>query len=292
MNPTRLSWTEVQLREAALKSSSVSEIERFLGVTGGCVETIRKYAKIWNIELPKDGRKRARPNKLSFDEIFCIASKASASTVRYHVLKYKIIEYKCLECAEYNIYELIDGEWYWNKKLLTLQLDHINGDNKDHRVENLRFLCPNCHTQTSTFGSKNSYKKLSADRLNTIKSNNPFSVKIKDNSNICPTCKQKFEITANKKVYCSQQCANKSEFTRTLKGKNKISKEDLAKLIWEKPALEIAKELGVSSNAVKKWCKSYGIETPGRGYWAKIYAGKITAIPQNIEEVKDVPNQS
>lgn len=43
----------------------------------------------------------------------------------------------------------------WNNKPLTLQVDHKDGDNTNHRLENLRLLCPNCHTQTSTFGSKN-----------------------------------------------------------------------------------------------------------------------------------------
>lgn len=43
----------------------------------------------------------------------------------------------------------------WNGKPLTLQLDHINGDSRDHRVENLQLLCPNCHTQTDTFAGRN-----------------------------------------------------------------------------------------------------------------------------------------
>lgn len=43
-------------------------------------------------------------------------------------------------------------------KPLTLELDHINGNHKDNRLNNLRFLCPNCHTQTATYGSKSRAK--------------------------------------------------------------------------------------------------------------------------------------
>ena len=56
------------------------------------------------------------------------------------------LEYQCALCG--NI-----GEW--NGELLILQLDHINGINNDHRIENLRFLCPNCHSQTNNFSGKN-----------------------------------------------------------------------------------------------------------------------------------------
>lgn len=42
----------------------------------------------------------------------------------------------------------------WNGSPLTLQLDHVNGNNTDHRLENLRLLCPNCHSQTPTYAGK------------------------------------------------------------------------------------------------------------------------------------------
>ena len=42
----------------------------------------------------------------------------------------------------------------WNGNSLSLQLDHINGIHTDNRIENLRMLCPNCHSQTETFSKR------------------------------------------------------------------------------------------------------------------------------------------
>ena len=57
----------------------------------------------------------------------------------------KFTEYKC-SCCEINS---------WQGKPLTLQIDHIDGDNSNNDLSNLRYLCPNCHTQTPTWGVLN-----------------------------------------------------------------------------------------------------------------------------------------
>lgn len=83
------------------------------------------------------------------NEIFCKDSKycvKSSSKLRHKIIKHNLIPYICDICSNNGI---------WNNKNLSLQVDHINGDPYDHRLDNLRFLCPNCHTQTDNYGSKN-----------------------------------------------------------------------------------------------------------------------------------------
>jgi hypothetical protein len=46
----------------------------------------------------------------------------------------------------------------WNNKKLVLHIEHINGISNDNRIENLCFLCPNCHSQTDTYGGRNKSK--------------------------------------------------------------------------------------------------------------------------------------
>ena len=71
--------------------------------------------------------------------------KHSRTVLRRCILKNNLLPYKCDIC----------GITEWNNKTLSLELDHINGKNNDNRLENLRFLCPNCHSQTTTYGSRN-----------------------------------------------------------------------------------------------------------------------------------------
>jgi hypothetical protein len=70
--------------------------------------------------------------------------------VRNMVLRYNLVPYICAICQSLPT---------WMGSPLTLILDHINGDPIDHRLENLRFVCPNCESQLPTHGSKNGRAK-------------------------------------------------------------------------------------------------------------------------------------
>ncbi len=52
----------------------------------------------------------------------------------------------------------------WRGKPLSVHIDHINGVKDDHRLENLRMLCPNCHSQTDTYGARNKGRWCLQDR--------------------------------------------------------------------------------------------------------------------------------
>ena len=84
--------------------------------------------------------------RLNNSEVFVENSSYPRGKIKQRIIKDTLIKYECTECGLTN---------NWNNKKIVLQLDHINGVNDDHRLENLRFLCPNCHSQQDTYAAKN-----------------------------------------------------------------------------------------------------------------------------------------
>lgn len=94
----------------------------------------------------KKGNVTIRSNRADIEEMFIENSVIGRNAVKNRLIKEGILENKCSECGL---------EQNWNGKPIVMVLDHINGVNNDNRIENLRFLCPNCNSQTPTFAGRN-----------------------------------------------------------------------------------------------------------------------------------------
>lgn len=95
-----------------------------------------------------------RKQQAALEDIFIENSPYATQYVKRIILKQELKTYVCEEC----------GICKYNGKKLTLQLHHVNGNNKDHRLENLQLLCPNCHSQTDNYAGKKFDRVAQLDR--------------------------------------------------------------------------------------------------------------------------------
>ncbi len=245
-DPTKSKYTRELMELIVAGSSSYAEVLRKLGLkfTGSANGRTRTIVKTLGLDTSHFlGRasncgpnKKGGPKKCHWSEILVLdryaGRKEKCSRLRRAMIEFGM-EHKCEEC-------FMPPEW--RGKPLTLQIDHRNGNSVDNRPGNPRFMCPNCHAQTDTFGSGNMTKTIG--KKSWAKGRKKHG-------------KPKIErIERIERIY-----------------KTKImwpSNEELTKLVQIYSLTKLSMKLGVSDVAIKKRCIKFKIPIPvGKGIWSK-----------------------
>lgn len=188
----------------------------------------------WNkgIMIPRT----ARP----LEEILVEGSKASSSKLRVRLIREKVFIHKCYCC------KLTE----WNGRPIPLELEHINGIHSDNRIENLTLLCPNCHAQTDTYRGKNQKRAgVGQRRAGTLKMSDEER-SIAGSTPATRTCSCGSAMS-NRSIRC-KRCHNDSRPTKIIWPSDEELRNRLAKSNFTR----LAKELGVSDNAIRNRLKS------------------------------------
>lgn len=260
-----MSYDKEFLQKIILNSLSIAQVCRELELrpSGGNYKKIKILIKNFNIDIShftgqgwnKNNKFNLLRQKYSIEDILTNKVTYTSSTrLRQRLILEGYKENKCEKC------DLSE----WMNKQIPLELNHINGNNIDNRLENLEILCCNCHAQTDNWRGRNTnkssklnvaldnynnYKDLILDKEEKIKKEKI----IKEKPN-CIRCGNKCLKDTYK--YCSQEC-----YKEDIKEFKKVPKvpELLEAFKIYKNFLQVGKFFNVSDNAVRKWCKNYGI---------------------------------
>ena len=235
--------------------------------------------------LSEDDVKKLESSKCSIQKIFCSNSQVGTKSLKRWINKLKLKEYVCSVC----------NQTHHNNLPINLEIDHIDGDNMNNDIDNLRYICQICHSRTDNYKGKNQKRtKLPAsdqemidalrnnksikDALNSLNyrcksgKNYQRARKLADDNGIiignkihikiaklCPDCG--IEIR-DRSFRCSKCSHIKSQ-------RFDISEQELKLLVWKYPLTKIGIMYSVSDNAIKKRCEKYGVTRPPHGYFLK-----------------------
>ena len=138
-----------EIEEICNSGISMSDASKELNVS---IQWLKRKAVEYGCWNPHQGFKdkikfpNGSPRKIFNLEDWHLNKKIEVSRrcITNNIQKHNLLEYKCGDCSIST----------WGGEKLILDLDHINGIRDDHRKDNLRYLCPNCHSQTHTFRNK------------------------------------------------------------------------------------------------------------------------------------------
>lgn len=271
-----------EFRDIATKSATLKEmLDRIgLGYRGHSYDTLKERLREEGIDFTSVQGNKKNSRYVNIHEVLIENSPyVSTNSLKHRLLKEGILENKCSVCGQLPIHM---------DKPLSLQLDHINGIHNDHRVINLRIICPQCHSQTITYSGKNSnnneyrisyFKKHENEiikvedgkliiSIGNIRMSHLEFVELLDNKVADEICRENSISIGDLKKICSRLKLKIRYKNRTKK--IIITKDELSELITKLPKEKIGKMFGVSGKAIGKKCVALGIKMENmRGYWAK-----------------------
>ena len=186
-------------------------------VGGEDYREVKELAKKLGIVLKfsfKKEKKVHKSIKRSNELIFTEGSNMSTTALKRIICREGLKTYKCDNC----------GITEWQNKPLSLQLHHINGNRYDNRLENLQFLCPNCHSQTDNYAGKNIFNK---NKKNNIK------------------------VTTDDEYKKLQE--------ENWKQTHPSVESFISSFLEIGSFVGVGKKYGVSDNTIRKWCVHYGL---------------------------------
>jgi len=113
-----------------------------------CMERFGFSHSTWT-DAVNSGRLRARDHRIPMSELLVEGRNTKRTHLKMRLLRDHLLEPKCYNC----------GITEWHGGSVSLELHHLDGNGKNNRLENLQLLCPNCHSQTITWGGRNRGKK-------------------------------------------------------------------------------------------------------------------------------------
>jgi hypothetical protein len=232
-------YSEDEARTAIAESLSCSEALRRLGMcpTGGSHHILNKYAAIWGISTKHwdpyaavrgQGSKRRRP----IEDILVQHSSFSRNHLKERLYAEGLKTPVCELCGQ--------GE-VWRGRVMGLILDHINGVSDDHRLSNLRIVCPNCAATLDTHCAR----KRRVTRAEQQ----------------CLRCGKSFRPRDSRQRYCSRECGSRWDRSGIPRpSTRKVDRPPYQQLLREVRAigfLATGRRYGVTDNAIRKWLRQY-----------------------------------
>jgi 5-methylcytosine-specific restriction endonuclease McrA len=257
----RTNYTEEEFKNAVETSYSISQvlIKLSLEPTGGNYALFYSRVKKLGIDTSHftgkghlKGKTHNWSKSIPLEEILVEnSSYFNTHDLKRRLLNNGLLFYSCSEC----------GISDWNGSSLSLHLDHINGERTDNRLENLRLLCPNCHSQTDTYAGKNKGKTATyIERKDKSKISERQRTQPKLSiPNVCCDC----GITIDKKSIRCRKCSGFAIVPTKIEWP---SLEELTKMVEETSYLAVGKKLGVSDNAIRKHIKKHQAKVAAMGF--------------------------